>query len=490
MQITGHGRPLSSLSGLSGSSVVATPDAKVLEALSRHIPPEQIEAALAGTGGRRKRRNRKIPAAAAVWLVIAIGLWGEADVPSLWRQVVGTMTALWQAVAGLKPPCKSALSQARSRLGARPLRRLFKATAAPLATGPLATTKTRGATYKAMPLKAMDGDDYTLPDTPDNVRAFGKPRTGRDGKVVSAGYPQVHLTRLIEVGTRFTLEALIKPQHFNDHPSAPALLAKCSAGNLVLWDCGFHSYRLIEQAVRQGTFMLGPAPDHAVFKPLRHLSDGSYLAKIYPSPDHRKRDEQGIVVRVIEYTFNDPNRPGHGERHRLITTLLDAQQYPADELIVLYHQRWEIEIANDEITTHQIAPTAGAARATELRSKTPCGVVQELYGVLLAHNAVRALMHEAAMTIDVDPRKLSFCHAVRVVRDTVPLMRAAPTCALPILYAAMIRQISLGLLPPRDGRINPRVIKVKMSNWPKKRPAHYHVPQPIKPFAASIVMLN
>src|SRR6266404_562839 len=195
MQITGHGRPLSSLSGLSGSSVVATPDAKVLEALSRHIPPEQIEAALAGTGGRRKRRNRKIPAAAAVWLVIAIGLWGEADVPSLWRQVVGTMTALWQAVAGLKPPCKSALSQARARLGARPLRRLFKATAAPLATGPLATgplatgplatgplatSKTRGATYKAMPLKAMDGDDYTLPDTPDNVRAFGKPRTGRN----------------------------------------------------------------------------------------------------------------------------------------------------------------------------------------------------------------------------------------------------------------------------------------------------------------------
>jgi len=122
-------------------------------------------------------------------------------------------------------------------------------------------------------------------------------------------------------------------------------------------------------------------------------------------------------------------------------------------------------------------------------------VVQELYGVaafrcLLAHNAIRALMHEAALTIDVDPRTLSFCHAVRVVRDTVPLMRAAPTCALPMLYDAMIRQISLGLLPPRDGRINPRVIKVKMSNWPKKRPQHYHVAQLTKPFATSIVMLN
>jgi hypothetical protein len=454
----------------------------VLEALSRHIPPQRIEASLDGTGGRRKRRNRKIPASAAVWLVIAIGLWGDADVPSLWRQVVGTMAALWQVVAGLRPPCKSALSQARSRLGARPMRRLFRTI--PGASG-LATAKTRGAFYKAMPLKAMDGDDYTLPDTPDNVRAFGKPMTARDGQSVTAGYPQIHLTRLIEVGTRFTLEALVKPQDFNDHACAPALLAQCSPGDLVLWDCGFYSYRLIEQAIGQGTFMLGPVPSHVVLNRLRPLADGSYLAGVYPSPDHRQRDKQGVRVRVIEYTFDDPNRPGHGERHRLITTLLDAELYPAVELVALYHQRWEIEIANDEMTTHQLA-----GRVTELRSKTPRGIVQEIYGVLLAHNAIRGLMHEAALMVDVDARTLSFMHAVRVVRETVPLMRAAPAPALPVLYNAMIRQISMGILPPRDGRINPRVIKVKMSSWPKKRPEHYHVPQPIKPFEMSIVMLN
>jgi hypothetical protein len=474
MNSTGQGRPLSS------SGVALSPDVKTLEALSRHIPPERIEAALEGTGGRCKRRNRKIPASAVVWLVIAIGLWGDADVPSLWRQVVGTMVSLWRAVAGLRPPCKSALSQARKRVGARPMRRLFNATASPLSR-----VMTRGAMYKAMPLKAMDGDDYPLPDTPANARAFGKPTTTRNGQVVPGGYPQIHLTRLIEVGTRFTLEALVKPGNFNDHPCAPALLAKCSAGDLVLWDCGFHSYCLIEQAIRQGTFMMGPAPAHAVFKPLEHLSDGSYLAKIYPSPDHRRGDRQGLLVRVIEYTFDDPARPGHGQRHRLITTLLDAELYPAGELIVLYHQRWEIEIANDEITTHQLARPA-----TELRSRTPCGVVQEIYGVLLAHNAVRALMHEAALTLDVDPRTLSFMHAVRVIRETIPLMRAAPAWVLPSLYNAMIRQISAAVLPPRDGRINPRVIKIKMSNWPKKRPEHYHLPQPTKSFAQSIIMLN
>jgi hypothetical protein len=242
--------------------------------------------------------------------------------------------------------------------------------------------------------------------------------------------------------------------------------------------------------VRQQTFVLGPVPAHAVLEPTEVLPDGSYLAKLYPSPAHRRRDEHGIVVRVIAYTFDDPGRPGHGERHRLITTLLDAGRCPAEELVVLYHERWEIEIANDEITTHQLARRSTGAGGAELRSRTPCGVIQEVYGVLLAHNAVRALMHEAALRVDVDPRRLGFMHAVRVVRDAVPVMRAAPTAALPRLYEALLSQIGQGRLPPRDGRINPRVIKVKMSKWPKKRPHHYHTPQPTKPFRQSIAMLN
>lgn len=208
MNRSGQGRP-------SSSPGTPEPASLVLEALARHVPPERLDAALDGTGGRRGRRVRKIPARAAIWLVIAIGLWGDGDVPSLWRQVVGTLASLWRAAAGARPPCKSALSQARSRLGPRPLRRLFRSTAA------TNHGRTRGAVYKTMPLKAMDGDDYTLPDTPANAKAFGRPTTTRDGRVVPAGYPQAHVTRLIEVGTRVTLEALIKPQHANDHPSAP-----------------------------------------------------------------------------------------------------------------------------------------------------------------------------------------------------------------------------------------------------------------------------
>jgi hypothetical protein len=451
----------------------------VLEALSRYVPHKQIQGVLKLTG-RQSLRVRKVPATAVVWLVLMMGLRSDLDIPAMWRQVCGTMATLLLALSGRKPVSKSALSQARARLGARPMRQLF------LRTGrPIATSGTPGARYKGMPLKAMDGDDYKVPDTPANAKAFGRPTTRRKGKELPAGYPQLHLNRLIEVGTHISIEALLKPNNFNDHASAPKLLAAAERGDLVLWDSGFYSFKLMKQAMDQGTFFLGPVPSHVVLKPVQSLGDGSYLARIYPTFKHRYRDQDGVLVRVLEYTFDDPARTGHGERHRLITNLLDAQKYPTKELIVLYHERWEIELDNDEMTTHQLD------RAVELRSRTPVGVVQEMYGLLTSHNAIRALMHESALSIDVDPRTLSFMHAVRIIRDTIPLMRNARTESLPMIYRAMIGSIALGVLPPRDGRINPRVVKViRPSNFPVKKPHHYRLPQPQKAFADSIVLLN
>jgi len=415
-----------------------------------------------------------------VWLMLVMGLRADLDLPAMWRQVCGTMATLLLALAGSKPPTKSALSQARDRLGPRPLRQLF------LQSGrPIASSRTRGAHYKGMPLKAMDGDDYKVPDTPANAKAFGRPTTRRKGDVLPAGYPQLHLNRLIEVGTHISIEALIKPNDTNDHESAPHLLAAAQAGDLVLWDAGFYSFKLMKQAMEQRKFFLGLVPSHVVLQPIERLHDGSYLAKMYPTFKHRRQDREAVVVRVLEYTFDEPARTGHGERHRLITNLLDAQRYPISELIVLYHQRWEIELDNDEVTTHQLD------RAVELRSRTPAGVVQEMYAVLASHNAIRALMHESALLIDVDPRTLSFINAVRVLRDAMPLMRNARTAALPMLYRAMIASIALGVLPPRDGRINPRVVKViRPSNFPVKKLHHYHLPQPQKTFVDSIVLLN
>jgi hypothetical protein len=468
----GQGRPDAIPIGRPGEGL------PTLEALSRWIPPAQIYAALEQTQ-RHSKRIRKVPASAVVWLMVAIGLWGDDDIPALWRQVAGTLATFWDALRGRKPPSKSALAQARQRLGPRPMRRLFVQTAATWGTAP-----TRGATYQGMRLLAIDADSHQVPDTPDNVKAFGKPTTVRDGRDTPGGYPVIHVNRLIEVGTHITIDALIRPQATNDKANAAPLLQKARPGDLILWDCGFFSFKLIQQTRQQRQYFLGPVPCHLILQPIRSLSDGSYLAKVYPTQRQRLRDHNGLVVRVLQYTFDDPARTGHGERHRLITSLLDDQRHRALELIVLYHERWEIEIDNDEVTTHQLA------RPVELRSRTPVGVVQELYGILLAHNAVRALMREAALSIDVDPRTLSFMHAVRLIRDAVPLLRNVSPQCLPELYNALIVQIAAGSLPPRDNRINPRVVKVKLSRFPTKRPHHYHLPQPQKTFMESIVILN
>jgi hypothetical protein len=451
----------------------------LLEAMSRYVSPRQIEQMLARTG-RQSQRIRKVPAASVVWLMFLAGLRPDLDFPAMWRQLGGTLAGLWLALEGHKPPTKSALAQARRRLGPRPLRQLF------LHTGrPLATPGARGACYQQMPLRAMDGDDYKVPDTPANHRAFGRPHTRRKGRSLPAGYPQLHLNRLIEVGTHLCIEALIKPSGTSDHVSAPALLAAARPGDLVLWDRGFYSFDLMCQACVQHKFFLSPVPRHVVLQPVARRQDGSYLAQIYPSPNHRRDDREGKVVRVLDYTFDDQARSGHGQRHRLITNLLDAGKYPAKELIVLYHERWEIEMDNDEITTHQLN------RAVELRSRTPAGVVQELYGVLAAHNAIRALMHESALAVDVDPRRLSFMHAVRVIRDTMPVMRNADRALLPAIYRGLLALMAQQVLPERDGRINPRVVKViRPSNFPVKKPEHRHVPQPQKTFLASVVLLN
>jgi len=326
----------------------------VLEALTRSIPAEQIESVLVQVQGKRRRRNRKILLHGVVWLVVGLGVFADMDVSSIWRQEAGTLKTLWNSLEGIKPPVKSALSKARERLGARAMRLLYKLTATTAAKvdGPRSPQLSQqgypelgGAFYKGKRLIGMDGQKLTVPDTPANAKAFGRCQTRRGSEKVAAGYPQVLLMRLVELGTHLNLEALIKPACHSEQKVARFLLEKTPVGSLLLWDGGFYSYKLLKQAI-----------------------------------------ERGI---------------------------------PAKELIQLYHMRWEFEIANDELATHQLA------RPVDLRSLKPAGVVQELYGVLLAHNAVRRAMCESAERLNIDPRTLSFTHALRVIKETIPVMRAA-----------------------------------------------------------------
>ena len=220
-----------------------------------------------------------------------------------------------------------------------------------------------------------------------------------------------------------------------------------------------------------------------ILKPILKLSDGSYLAKMYPSPRHRDQDRDGIRVRILKYTFNDPGRPGSGVEHRLLTTLLHPSQDGAKTLIELYHQRWELELAIDELKTHQ------REGRTVLRSETPAGVVQEIEGLLLSHYVVRTVMFEAALIEEIDPRRLSFTATLKILRCRLPQCPCSPQ-SVQKWYEELLAEVAREKLPPRRDRVNPRVIKRKMSKWAKKRAVHYNYSQPTKNFRQSINMLD
>src|SRR5262245_24196133 len=201
---------------------------------------------------------------------------------------------------------------------------------------------------------------------------------------------------------------------------------------------------------------------------------------MYRSSSDRRKDRNGILVRIIEYTFDDPGRPGSGESHRLLTKLLDEELDPAEALIILYHERWEEELTIDELKTHQ-------RERPVLRSQTPGGVVQELYGLLLGHYVIRVLMQTAAAHQGIDPQRLSFTATLKILRCRLPECPASRR-GLRQWYRNLVAEVAEEVLEDRRDRINPRVIKRKMSNWRKKRPEHRHYPQPTKGFAESIVM--
>lgn len=188
-------------------------------------------------------------------------------------------------------------------------------------------------------------------------------------------------------------------------------------------------------------------------------------------------------MRIIEYTFTDPALPGYGQTHRLVTTLLDHRACLALDLVDAYHQRWEVELVVDEVDSHQ------RLAGRPLRSLKPVGVIQELYGLLIAHFAVRFLMHEAALQEAVDPDRLSFVHALRVIHDAIPEFQMTTPSQLPQLYARLLRDIADGRLPERRLRSNPRVVKRKMSKFLLKRLEHYHWPQPTHPFRQAVALI-
>jgi hypothetical protein len=293
---------------------------------------------------------------------------------------------------------------------------------------------------------------------------------------------------LVEIGTHVETALAVGGWQDSEQALAEQLFPAVPADALLLADRGFFSYAAWQQLRAGGVHLLVRLKSNLIFRPLRRLSDGSYLAKAYPSAEARRKDVGGILVRVLKYTLADPQRAGHGETHRLVTSLLDETRYPAAERIALYHERWEEEIVYDEQQTHQ--DPRRATKPAHLRSETPAGVRQELYALSLGHFVTRALMLRAAAQAQMDVDRLSFLGCLQVLKCRLPECDSRTPETFAQWYAALLWEMQQEVIEPRRNRINPRVIKRKMSKWPKKRPEHRGIPPLEKSFPETVVMLN
>jgi hypothetical protein len=444
--------------------------------LEQVIGPDHVRQALEDTGcfdSRRCRLTREV----IFWVVLAMGVLTDLPI----RQVFKYARRLRPGEA---TPHRSSLCIARQRLGLAPVRRLFERV-----VRLLGTPQTPGAFYQGWRLMALDGTVYNVPDSPANAAAFGRPSGGPRG---DGAFPQVRKLSLVEVGTHVEVAFVakgIKGPNSGEQRLAPGLFRHLRPDMLLLWDRGFFSYVLWKRVVTPGCQLLARVSSRLVLRPTQALADGSYLAKLYPCASERTKDRQGLVARVIRYTLNDPQRVGHGEEHVLLTTLLDAERYPAQELVLLYHERWEIELVYDEQKTHQ--NPWRVTKSADLRSQTPTGVLQELYALSIGHFVVRSVMAEAAATAGLDPDRLSFVGCLQILRCRLPECPDPGSASFAGWYRGLLWEVSRERTDDavRRNRINPRVVKVKMSKFKKKRPEHRPVPPLKKTFAESVVML-
>lgn len=377
--------------------------------LSERIPQSEVRRILRETG-RESERQRKLPMRVMVYYVIALALYTGVSYGEVLRCLLEGLEWLGLPVRSIRTVQKSSISRARSRLGVEPVKQLYEEL-----VGPIATEETRGAWYRGRRLVSLDGTTLDVADRPRNEAAFGRPGANR-GK---SGFPQIRFVTLVETGTHVLFGARHGPYGESETTMArQALEDGLTSGMLCLADRQFYGYDLWTRAAATGADLLWRLSKNLVFPCIERLEDGSYLSKAYPSPKDRKRDRKGVPVRVIEYQLEgiEDAEP----LYRLLTTVLDPDEAPAHELAALYHERWEIENAFDELKIH-----LRGARVV-LRSRTPELVVQEFYGLLLAHYAVRAVMHEAALGANLDPDTVSFVHSVRVVRRKLPRFAAFP----------------------------------------------------------------
>jgi len=379
-----------------------------LGVITKTFPDSAIGAVLARTG-KASIRQRDLPAQVVVYYVIALALYMQSSYREVLRCLLEGVQWLRDPSAGVRVAGKSGISQARTRLGWEALRQLHDEL-----VKPIAVRGTRGAWYRTWRLVSLDGSTFDVADEKVNEDAFSRPGASRG----ASAYPQIRFVSLVENGTHVLFGSQMDGYRTGEITLAKAVLPHLRKGMLCLADRQFFGFELWQLARAPGADLLWRMKKNMRLACETRLPDGSYLSHVYPSERDWRHKTNGQVLRVIDYRLEGIE--GSEPIYRLATTILDAGKAPAGELAALYHERWEIETAFDELKTH----LRGAQIV--LRSKTPDLVRQEFYGLMMAHFAIRGLMHEAALKADQDPDRLSFLHAVRVVRRMIHAYGAIP----------------------------------------------------------------
>jgi hypothetical protein len=368
--------------------------------LTRVFPPDVVDAVIERTGSG-EQRSRLLPSRLMVYYVMSLALFSAGSYEEVMRSLLAGMEWVTGRFRAWQMPTKAAIFKARTRLGSTVMAELFAEVAKPLAApgGP--------GFYKSWRLVSVDGTCLDLADTPVIERAYGRPGTATELK---SAYPQARVLGLVECGTHAVLSAVVSGFSTSEHDLYPALLADVQEGMLLMADRGFFSYTAWKDSAGTGAGLLWRMKASNVLPVIEELDDGSYLSDLYASPKDRRKNADPIRVRVIEYTVTTGEETSE---FRLITNIMDPAGAAADDLAETYAKRWEIESCFDELKTHQRGP------GTVLRSKTPDGVLQEIYGYLCVHYAIRSLIGGIAHHFDEDPLRFSFTRTLRAARRSL-----------------------------------------------------------------------
>jgi hypothetical protein len=389
-------------------------------------------------------------------LVIAMSFWSTEGIIDVFKNLIAGLTDEWiRLKIRLKIPRSSSISEARQRVGPSVMTRLFE-----LIVRPLATPLTQGAFLNGLRLMAVDGTVFDVPDTPLNAKVFGYPGTKPGTK---AAFPKVRLVLLIEAGTHLICDALISPYKMGERIRVQKLLRSVNKGMLLMWDRGLHSFKMVKSVLDKKSHFLGRVPKNVKFEVIKTLEDGSYVSWIAPDRKSQKKGAKRIPIRVIEYVIEDN---GQDVVYRLITDLMDIKEFPALLLANEYHSRWEVENTLSELKIYL------NGRRTLIRSKKPREVIQEIYGWLLAHYSIRSLMFTAATEANLPPLRLSFTGCLRVIQRAIPQFQTIKDNENHLFFSWLIAEMISEIIPPRQNRSNPRVVKKTRCKFKKAQPIH------------------